>query len=190
MIDTNKMIFTDEQREQMGYEIIDALIFQWDFLVFEILDEKQRETWYGLRDEKITKEEFRDKILKSELFLKGLHEAIEIVYGERFDDPDDTIWWCTKDEFYRQVNEITLDARATWPSKFKTSMEIYIKDEIKCAAEAGKRSVKIRFETYCVGGDNNMILDEIVVELRNQGFKIDWLDKYTIKVRWLNEKEG
>lgn len=189
MIDTNRMIFTDKQLEQIGQEIIDALIFQWDYLVFEILDEAQRELWYELRDEKITKEEFYNRILKSELFLKGLQEAVDVVYGERFDDPNDTIWQCTKDEFYRQVNELTLDFRENWSARFRTSMEIYIKDEIKCAAEAGKRSVKIKFEPYCVQNNNNVILGDIITGLKNQGFKIDWLDVNTIKVRWLNERK-
>lgn len=189
MIDTNRMIFTDKQLEQIGQEIIDALIFQWDYLVFEILNEAQRELWYELRDEKITKEEFYNKILKSELFLKGLQEAVDIVYGERFNDPNDTIWRCTKDEFYRQVNELTLDFRENWSARFRASMEIYIKDEIKCAAEAGKRSVKIKFEPYCVQNNNNVILGDIITGLKNQGFKIDWLDVNTIKVRWLNERK-
>ena len=92
MIDTNKMTFTTEQLEHLGEQIIDALIFQWDFIIFEMLDEEQRKQWHEKHDNKITKEEFYNKVLKSELFLRGLEEAKEIVYGIRFNDPNDTIW--------------------------------------------------------------------------------------------------
>jgi hypothetical protein len=95
MTNTNLMTFTAEQLEQMGQKIIDALIFQWDYLVFEILDEGQREQWYAERDkflETTTKTDFRNQVLKSELFLRGLAEAEEIVLGIRFNDPNDTIW--------------------------------------------------------------------------------------------------
>lgn len=95
MTNTNLMTFTAKQLEQMGQQIIDTLIFQWDYLVFEILDEQQREQWYADRDkflETTTKTDFYNQVLKSELFTRSLAEAEGIVLGTRFNDPNDTIW--------------------------------------------------------------------------------------------------
>ncbi len=94
MLDTNKMKFTSEQLENLGKEIINALVFQWDFIIYEILNDEQRKQWYAERgkDNKVTKDEFWENTLKSELFLRGLTEASELILSKRFADPDDTLW--------------------------------------------------------------------------------------------------